>query len=288
MAQRGLPGGTARGAARGAARQTARHPWVRAAARLGYAAIGVVFILVGFLALRVAVGPSDEAPDKGSVLQQLLGAPYGRVLLGIIAVGFFGYLLWRLVEAVADLRGQGSDIKGLAWRAGYIGSGLAYGALGVEAARLALGLGGGAGGDDARQEWTARLMALPFGRWLVALVGAVVIGVGLYQLFKGWSHKYREDLLYGQLSDGERRVVDPAGVAGYIAHGIALGMSGAFLIQAARRFNPEEARGLAGALDELARQPHGPWLLGAVAVGLAAYGLFKFVEARYHCVLGEA
>jgi hypothetical protein len=148
-------------------------------------------------------------------------------------------------------------------------------------------MGAGAGGDDARQEWTARLMALPYGRWLVALVGAAIIGVGLYQLFKGWSHKFREDLLYGQLSAGERRVVDPAGVAGYIAHGVALGMTGAFLIQAARRFNPDEARGLAGALDELARQPHGPWLLGAVAVGLAAYGLFKFVEARYHCVLGR-
>lgn len=283
MAQRELSGEQVKTAAKGAARQTAHSPWVRAAARLGYAAIGAVFLIIGFLALRVAVGPGSEAPDQESALQQILGAPFGRGLLGLVAVGLFGYLLWRVVEGVADLRGKGGEPQGLAVRVGYALSGLAYGALGLEAARLALGLGGG---GDAQQEWTARLMALPLGRWLVILAGAVVVGVGLYQLYKGWSHRFRDDLLYGQLSAGERRLVDPAGVAGHIAHGIALGMSGAFLIQAALRFNPEEARGLSGALDELARQPFGPWLLGAVALGLAAYGLYKFVEARYHCVLG--
>jgi hypothetical protein len=286
MAGQELSGEQVKAAARGAAQKTARSSWVQWAARLGYAAIGTVFIIVGFMALRVALGPSDDTPDQESALYQILGAPFGRVLLGLAAIGFFGYLVWRVVEAVADLRGKGGEPKGLAARAGYILSGLAYGALGIEAGRLALGMGGGAGGEQ-QQEWTARLLALPLGRWLVILAGAVVVGTGVYQVYKGWSHKFRDDLHYGDLSGAERQLVDPAGVVGYSAHGVALGLTGAFLVLAALRFNPEEARGLSGTLDELARQPHGAWLLGAVAAGLVAYGLYKFVEARYHCLLAR-
>jgi hypothetical protein len=286
MTQREFVRETKQGAEQAAA-GAARSPWVRTAARLGYAAIGAVYILLGGLALRVAAGPGGDAPDQQSALQQVLQAPFGRVLLGVIAVGLFGYLLWRIIEAVLDVRGKGGEPKGLATRAGYVGSGLAYGALGLTAARLALGMGGGGSGDGQRQEWTARLMELPLGRWLVALAGLVVIGVGVYQLYKGWSHKFRKDLLYGKMSEGERKLIDPVGVAGHTAHGVVLGLTGVFLVQAALRYNPQEAQGLGGALDELARQPFGPWLLGLVALGLVAYGIYKLAEAKYHMVLGR-
>lgn len=286
MAQRPVAREVGQGAERAAA-GAARSPWVRAAARLGYAAIGAVYILLGLLALRVALGPAGDAPDQQSALQQILAAPFGRVLLGVVALGLFGYLIWRLIEAIADVRGKGGDAKGRGARLGYALSGLAYGGLGLSAARLALGMGGGAAGDGQRQEWTARLMALPLGRWLVAGAGLAVIGVGVYQLYKGGARKFRDDLLMGRMSDGERRVVEPVGVVGHIAHGIVLGLTGVFLVQAALRFDPAQAQGLGGALDELARQPYGPWLLGLTAAGLVAYGVYKLAEARYHMVLGR-
>lgn len=270
-----------------AAASASRSPWVRSVARLGYAAIGTVYILVGILALRVAFGAGGEAPDQGSALQQILGAPFGRAILGLAAVGLFGYLIWRLIEAVADVRGKGSKPDGLGARAGYAISGLTYGGLGIEAARLALGMGAGAGGDSQRQEWTARLMELPLGRWLVGIGGLAVVGVGIYQIYRGWSRGFRENLQMGKLSEGERRVVEPVGVAGHAAHGLVLGIIGAFLVQAAVRFDSQEAEGLGGALDELARQPYGPWLLAAVAIGLVAYGIYKLVEARYSQYLGQ-
>jgi hypothetical protein len=284
MAQHPVAREAQRGAQQAAA-GAARNPWVRLAARIGYAAIGVVYILVGILALRLAFGPGGDAPDQESALQQILGAPFGRAVLGVAAVGLFGYLIWRIIEAVLDLRDKGSEPQGLGARAGYIASGLAYGALGVEAARLAMGMGGGSGGGQ--QEWTARLMELPLGRWLVVAAALCVGGTAVYQLYKGATRKFREELLIGQMSQGERAAIEPIGVAGYIAHGVVLGLAAVFLAQAALRFDPEEARGLGGALEELAAAPFGPWLLGIVAIGLVAYGVYKLAQARYYVALGR-
>jgi hypothetical protein len=148
-----------------------------------------------------------------------------------------------------------------------------------------MGIGSAGSGDGQRQEWTARLMELPLGRWLVVLVGLGVIGVGGYHLYKGWSRSFRDELLSGQMQQRERELIELSGVAGYVAHGLVLGLTGLFLVLAALRFNPEEARGLGGALEELASQPFGPWLLGAAALGLAAYGLYRLAMARYYVAL---
>jgi hypothetical protein len=161
-----------------------------------------------------------------------------------------------------------------------------YGGIGLQAALMALGRSNGEGGSG-QQEWTARFMSLPFGRWLVGLAGLFVIGYGLYHIYEGWTEGYRERLIYSQMSAAERRWIDPLSRAGLVAHGIVLGLVGAFLIQAAYRFNPEEAQGLSGALNEIARQPFGPWLLGLVAIGLIAYGVYKLAQARYHRVLAR-
>lgn len=208
------------------------------------------------------------------------------LVLGLIALGLFGYLVWRLTEAFADIEGEGDDPKGLTKRAGHAVNGLVYGGIGLQAGLLALGRSSG-GGGSSQQEWTARFMSLPFGRWLVGLAGLLVIGYGLYQLYEAWKEKYRERLMYGQMSAAERRWVDPLSKAGLVAHGIVLGLVGAFLIQAAYRFNPQEAQGLGGALTEIARQPFGPWLLGITALGLIAYGIYKLAQARYHRVLAR-
>lgn len=273
--------------AQGMAGAAAQHPWVKILARVGLAAIGVVYMLVGGLAVRLALGSGgggEGAPDQQSALQQIQEAPLGRFLLGLIALGLLGYMIWRLTEAFADLQGEGDEPKGLGKRASHAINGLVYGALGFQAALMALGRPNSGGGQ---QEWTARFMALPLGRWLVGLAGLFVIGYGIYQLYSAWTREYRERFAYEQMSADERRWIDPISVAGLVAHGIVLGLIGLFLIQAAYTFNPQEAQGLSGALNEIASQPFGPWLLGAVAVGLVAYGVYKLAQARYHHTLAR-
>jgi len=275
--------------AQGAAGEAAQHPWVKNLARVGLAAVGVVYVVVGGLALRLALGSGGGgggAPDQQAALQQIQGAPLGRFLLGLIALGLCGYLIWRLTEAFADVQGEGSEPKGLAKRAGHAINGLVYGGIGLQAGLMALGRSSG-GGGSSQQEWTARFMSLPFGRWLVGLAGLLVIGYGMYQIYEAWQEKYREKLIYGRMSAGERRWVDPLSKAGLVAHGIVLGLIGAFLIQAAYTFDSQQAQGLGGALNEIAQQPFGPWLLGIVALGLAAYGVYKLAQARYHRVLAR-
>ncbi len=263
----------------------AEHPWVKLLARIGLAAIGAVYMLVGILALQLAAGRrGGGAPDQQSVLQQIQAAPMGRLILGLVAAGLLGYLAWRLTEAFADMEGEGSEPAGLARRAGHAVNGVIYGGIGLQAGMLALGRGGAGAGQE---EWTARLMALPLGRWLVGLGGLAVIGCGLYQFFAAWARRYREQLAYEQVRAEERRWLDPLSVAGLIAHGVVLALTGGFFVQAAYSFNAEEAQGLGGALDEIARQPFGPWLLGAVALGLVGYGVYKLAEARYHRVLAR-
>lgn len=276
--------------AQDAAGQAAQHPWVKNLARIGLAAIGVVYMLVGGLAFQLAMGSGGgggDAPDQETALQQIQAAPLGRFVLGLIAFGLFGYLVWRLTEAFADVEDEGSDAKGLAKRVGHALNGLVYGGIGFQAGMLALGMASGGGGESSRQEWTARFMSVPFGRWLVGLAGLFVIGYGLYQVYEAWTEKYRERLSYHQMEASERRWIDPLSRAGLVAHGVVLGLTGVFLIQAAYRFNSEEAQGLAGALNEIAQQPFGPWLLALMALGLVGYGVYKLAQARYHRVLAR-
>ena len=152
--------------AQGAAGEAAQHPWVKNLARVGLAAIGVVYMLVGGLAFRLALGSGGgdgSAPDQQAALQKIQAAPMGRLVLGLIALGLFGYLVWRLTEAFADIEGEGDEPKGLAKRAGHAVNGLVYGGIGLQAGLMALGRSSG-GGDASQQEWTARFMSLPFGR----------------------------------------------------------------------------------------------------------------------------
>lgn len=279
------PMNRAGGASRQAAAHAARQPWLKPLARLGYAAIGAVYGLIGALALRLAFGVGGETTDQQGALQQVLEAPFGRLLLGLIALGLFGYLVWRIVEAVLDVEDKGSDAKGMVTRVGYFISGLIAGALGFTAARMALGQGGGQG--DATQDWTARLLGAPFGQLLVGLIGAIVIGVGGYQLYQAWKGTYRKKLAWEQMSAGEHTLADRVAKVGLIAHGIVLAMTGWFFIQAALMSDASEAGGVGQALGELAAQPSGPWLLGIMAAGLIAFGVYRFFEARYHHILAR-
>jgi hypothetical protein len=255
------------------------HPWIERLARFGYVAYGVVYVLVGVLAVHAAFGGAAEAAGQQGALRSVLVAPLGRVLLCIIALGLLAYTAWRLYEGVMDPEDEGSDLKGIAKRLDYVINGLFHGALAFYAGQLALGSGGGGGGSP--DDWTATLMSQPFGRWLVVVAGAVIFGAGLYQFYKAYKADFREKLETGEMSLREKRWTTHAGRLGYAARGVVFGVIGVFLIQAALQANPDEARGLGGALETLARQPFGPYLLAAVALGFVAYGVFMFVVARY-------
>lgn len=255
-------------------------PWVKRLARFGYAAKGIVYMIIGGLALRAAFGSGGGTPDQQGALRTVLNQPFGQVLLGLVAVGLFGYALWRFVMAGVDTEGDGSDAKGLVKRTGYVVSGVVYAALAVAAVGMILGSSGGSGGGSA-QDWTARLLSQPFGQWLVGIVGAVLIGVGLYQFYRAYSAKFREKLMLSRMSPSEETWATRIGRLGFAARGIVYVMLGWFLIQAARQSDASEAGGLGKAFRELSQQGYGPWLLGLVALGFVAYGVFALVLARY-------
>jgi hypothetical protein len=250
--------------------------WIEPLGRFGYAAKGAVYALIGVLAAQAAFGRGGETTDSQGALQRIVQAPFGKILLGIVAIGLVGYAIWRLVQAFEDTENKGSDAKGYITRAAYAGVGLAYLGLAFSAVRMITGSGGQSGGGQ--QGLTARLLAQPFGQLLVGLIGAVVIGVGAYQLYKAYSAKFREELKLQEMSQTEEQWATRSGRLGFAARGIVFIITGVFVITAALQTDASQARGMSGALDTLSQQQ---WLLGLVALGLIAYGLFCFVEARY-------
>lgn len=256
-------------------------PWIVPFGRIGYAAKGTVYIIIGALASLASLRGGGRAADSRGALTELLRQPFGYALLGVVAVGLAGYALWRLTQAVKDTENKGRKLNGLAVRFGYACISVVYAGLSYSAVQLILGNGAGKGSDESSKQWTARLLALPFGRWLVGLVGLCVVGFGAWQCYKGLSARFRKRLKMGEMGELTRTLATHAGKVGLTARGIVFGIIGAFLIQAALHARAHEARGLRGALEALEQRPSGPWLLGAVALGLVVYGLYMFVEARY-------
>ena len=255
-------------------------PWIERLARVGYVAYGVVYALVGVLAVQAAFGGGGRTASQEGALRQVLLAPLGRVLLGMIVIGLLAYAMWRLIQGILDPENEGRDAKGIARRVDHVLNGLFHAALAFSAGGLALG-SGAAGGGGSPDDWTARLMAQPFGRWLVVIAGAVIVGAGLYQFYKAYKADFRDELNLGAMSGRVKTWTTRSGRLGYAARGVVFGVIGIFLVQAALQTDPDEARSLGGALNTLASQPFGPYLLGAVALGLVAYGIFMFVMARY-------
>lgn len=254
-------------------------PWIERLARMGYIAKGIVYTIVGVLAMQAALGTGGQTTGSSGALHQIVTQPFGTFLLGIVTVGLVGYALWRVVQAVTDADNQGSDASGIGKRIGYVVSGVLYGGLAWTAAQIVMGSGGG--GGSSTQDWTARLMSQPFGVWLVGIVGVIVIGTGIYQIYKGVTAKFCEKLHLASMSKREQTWALSAGQFGLSARGVVLGLIGLFLIQAALETNPNQARGLGRTLQEVAEQPAGPWLLGIVAIGLIAYGIFMAFLGRY-------
>lgn len=270
------PKDSAADGARTAAREAS--PWIERLARAGYAAKGVVYCLVGAFAVLAAVGRGGGTRGSKSALRSLLDEPFGQVLLGIIAIGLAGYALWCFVRATLDPEHERKVGK----RVFAFVKGLIHVSLVVAVVGMILGSGSGSGGDDSGAEkWTRRLMGWPAGIWLVGIAGAAIAGYGLQQLYRAWTADLDDQLSLARLQPDTARWVRYVSRFGMAARGVVFGVIGAFLVLAAWRTDPEEAKGVADALTYLRDQPYGPWLLGAVALGLISYGIYEFVRARY-------
>jgi len=246
-------------------------------ARLGYGARGVVYLVVGGLALLAALGHGGRAGDSKDALRTVLAGPFGAALVGLIALGLAGFALWRLVEAVTDADRRGTGIKGLAVRGAHLVSAALYFGLAASAASLSLGLG--LSGGDGMHDGTAWLLAKPFGRWLVALVGLAVVGGGFGFLGKAWRGDVTDRLALD--AQARARWAGPIGRFGYAARGLAFLIIGGFLVAAAWHQRSSDAKGLGEAFALLRAQPYGSILLGLVAAGHAAFGAFGLIQARY-------
>lgn len=262
--------------------------WVQVLGRTGIAAMGIVYLAVGLLALQVAFGTGGSLADSREALASIGRAPFGQLLLSVVAAGLVAFALFRIVAAWLDIDDHGHDAKGIVGRIGFAFSGLAYGSLGASILGLRfLGWGssqGGqqqSGGEGSSSELTAQIMAQPLGRWVVAGIGIAIIAYAGYTGYKAVTRKFLEVLKTQSMTQGTLRRVSVVGTAGILARALVLAITGIFFIQAAVQFDASETGGLPRALAALAVQPFGPWLLAGTSAGLVLFALFIFYMARY-------
>lgn len=265
--------------ARGQGERLADSPALEWLARGGLVARGVVYAIIGVLALQVALDAGGRATDQRGALATIADGPLGVVLLVVMAIGLAGYSLWRLTRAALGHGREQQDSGGE--RVAALASGIAYAILCVTAITILVGSGGRGGGPKST---TGGVLGWSGGQWLVGIAGAVLIGVAGYQGYKGLARKFLDDAKTEEMSERVRRGYTALGVFGHVARAIVFALIGYGLIRAAVTFDPKKAIGLDGALRELGRASYGPWLLGLVAAGLIGFAAYSIADARYRKV----
>lgn len=258
--------------------------WIERWARFGHVARGVVYVLIGVLALQEALGAGGETTGPAGAVAE--AGQFSRPLLWLIVLGIAGYATWRFVEAIFDPAHLGRDLVGLRKRTARFGSGLAHAALACAGAWAAMqGRIDEAAAQSAENQqarsWSETLLDWPFGRWLLVAVGIGVLISGVVQLYRAVAQTFKHYLRLAEMSPAEQRWAVRIGRFGIAARGFVFCLVGLFLVQAALRYDPSRARGFGGALKALEGQPYVPPLLGVVALGLIAFGVYSFIEARY-------
>jgi hypothetical protein len=246
-------------------------------ARAGFVARGLIYGLIGILAIKLALGAGGKTTDQEGALKTIAQQPFGQVLLILVAIGLAGYALWRLIHALIGHGPENSDST--FDRVAAFGSGIVYAGLCAIAIEILLGSGGNSSGNTHKT--TAGVLAWPAGTWLVGIAGAVLIGIALYQGYRGLSRDFLEDSKTDEMSPKVRSWIEWIGTFGHLARMVVFGLVGVFLIKAAIDANSNKAVGLDGALAKLAHASYGPFLLGLVAAGLVAFGVYSLTDARY-------
>jgi Domain of Unknown Function (DUF1206) len=246
-------------------------------ARAGFISRGLIYGIIGILAIKLAVGSGGTTTNQQGALKTIAHQPFGKVLLTLVAIGLGGYALWRFVRAALGHGPEDTD-SGFD-RVAALASGIVYAALCVIAVEILLGSGSSSSGNASKP--TAGVLGWPAGTWLVGLAGAVLIGIGLYQGYKGISQDFLDDSKTEQMSPLVRTWITWIGIVGYLARMVVFALVGIFLIKAAIDYDPNKAVGLDGALAKIVHASYGPVLLGVVAAGLIAFGVYSLTDARY-------
>ena len=256
-------------------------PWMSRLARLGLVTRGLLHVIVGWLAFRIAQGEPGRRADQQGALATVVRQPFGRVLVLALAAGFLAYAAWRFVEAAVD-----PDDKGTLQRIGKVLRGVFYVGLFVSALRMVVGGAQSAEGGAKTDDVTATVLGWPGGKALVIAAGIALLAMGCWNGWRGITQKFEKDLKKFEMSDTARTWTGRIGSFGHLARMVAYFVVGFFLIRAAIRIEAKGV-GLDASLHELAGRSYGPWVLMIVGTGLAAFGIYQFVLARYREILGD-
>jgi hypothetical protein len=247
-------------------------------ARSGFVARGLIYGIIGILAIKLALGDGGTTTNQQGALKTIAHQPFGKVLLILVAIGLAGYALWRFIHV---LLGRGPESSDSTFeRIAACGSGIVYAGLCAVAVEIILG-SGSAGGSSSPSHASAGVFGWPAGTWLVGIAGAVLIGTGLYQGYRGLTKDFLKDSKTEEMGPRVRHWIEWIGTFGHLARMVVFCLVGVFLIKAAIDFDPNKAVGLDGALAKLAHASYGPFLLGVVAAGLIAFGIYSLSDARY-------
>ncbi|CUR54723.1 conserved membrane hypothetical protein [metagenome] len=252
--------------------------WLDHAVRLGLVAYGIVHLMIAWLAFQLALGDQSGSASSKGALQQLAQEDYGVILIWMIAVGMMLLVIWRLIEAFAGYREEQDDSKRLRKRLTSLGKAVIYGVLAVTAVKVATGSASGGSSSDSM---TAKVMDWPGGQLIVGAVGLAIMGYGANLVRRAWTEKFREHLDAEGTSGESGRAYIIFGKAGYTSKGIAFMVVGGLFVYAAITHEAKKSGGLDQALHKVLQQPFGPFLLGAIAIGIGCYGLFCFARARH-------
>ncbi len=246
-------------------------------AKSGFLMKGIVYLLIGILATLTAFGLGGSVNGKTGIFQFILEQPFGRILLGIVAFGLFGYTAWRWTQAFVNPEHNGeNDLQSKLQRVGYFISGFLYGTTATYAMKMAvLATQSSSGGGQTTV--IAKILEIPAGEIIIGIIALIIIGKGAYEIWKGISNKHMDKL--SNLGFKTKEAVQKAGQVGYISRGIVLLVGGYITGRAAIESNASKAGGTEGALEFMFSSTNA-WLVGLIALGLALYGLFMIIKAK--------
>lgn len=252
--------------------------WIRKYSRFGMAAKGVVYILTGLLTALAAFNAGGKTTGKGGAFEFVMHQPFGKILLGLIALGLIGYVVWRAAQAIKDPEDEGNMR-----RIGYVASGVFYALIAATAITMIIsgGSGGSSSGSGSNEQMAGKLLQQAWGQYLVGAVALILFGKAIWQFYRAISGKFNDKIKSMDLNSKVEKLIKNFGLVGYISRGIVISLIGYMFLKAALQVDSSEAGGTKEAFSLIRQSEAGPYVLGIIALGLAAYGIFMFVKARH-------